>query len=96
MARPRLTSTPVGASALAGALVTIAMYCLSLWRGWSQVPGDVKGAVQTVLTALAVYGAGYLSVVRAPGQSVQMELTPSALPTVQLAEGVPAQEGARA
>ena len=90
MTGPRLTSTPVGAAALAGALVTIAMWLLSLWHGWSQVPSDVRGAVQTILTAAFVYGAGYVSVVRAPGQSVRMELTPSALPTVQNVADAPA------
>jgi len=81
--RPRITSTPVGASALAAAVVTVAMYLLSLWHPWAQVPAQVVGAVQTILTAAAVYGAGYLSVVRAPGQKVGLELTSSALPTVQ-------------
>lgn len=83
MTRPRITSTPVGASALAAAVVTVAMYVLSLWHPWGHVPGQVKTAVQTILTAVAVYGAGYLSVVRAPGQKVGLELTAGALPTVQ-------------
>ena len=90
MTIPKVTSTPVGASALAGCLVTIAMYLLSLWHGWGQVPSDARAAVQTILTAVFVYGAGYMSVVRSPGQSVRMELTPSALPTVQNVTDPPA------
>jgi hypothetical protein len=83
MTVPRPVSTPVGASAVAGSVVTIAMYLLSLWHAWSQVPGDVKAAVQAILTFAGIYGAGYVCVVRSPGQMVSLELTPGALPTVQ-------------
>lgn len=89
MTRPRITSTPIGASALAAAVVTILMYVLSLWHPWGHVPGQVKTAVQTILTVAVVYGAGYLSVVRSPGQKVGLELTASHLPTVQRAQAEP-------
>jgi predicted anti-sigma-YlaC factor YlaD len=91
--RPKVTSTPVGASALAAAVVTVLMYFAGLWPPFARTPSQVQGAVQVILTAVVVYGAGYLAVVRAPGQQVRMELTPSPLPTVQLApaEIVPAE-----
>lgn len=81
MARP--ASTPVGAGALAAALVTIGMYLLSLWPAWAHVPGEVKNSVQVILTFAAAYLAGWASVVRSPGQQVHLELTSSRMPTVQ-------------
>jgi hypothetical protein len=76
-------TTPVGASATAAAVVNIALYLLSLWHAYAEVPTNVKGAVDTVLTAAAVYLAGWWNVTRQPGQTVQLSLTKSALPTVQ-------------
>jgi hypothetical protein len=88
MKPPRLVSTPVGASALSAALVTIVMSLLSLWPVWARVPSATQAAVQTVLTAVAVYLGGWVAVVRAPGQQVALELTASPLPTVQNAAAV--------
>ena len=75
--------TPVGAAAITAALVTIILRLLSRWQAWASVFGPVQDSVGTVLTFLLTYLGGWLAVVRAPGQQVRMELTPSPLPTVQ-------------
>jgi len=75
--------TPVGAAAITAALVTIILRLLSRWQAWASVFGPVQDSVGTVLTFLLTYLGGWLAVVRAPGQQVRMELTPSPLPAVQ-------------
>jgi hypothetical protein len=75
--------TPLGAGAFAGAIATIAFYFLGLWPAYQRLPGQVQGAAETVIIAVAVYLAGWLTIVRAPGQTVQLGLTASPLPTVQ-------------
>jgi hypothetical protein len=78
--------TPVGAGATAAAVVTLALGLLNGWHWWASQSTDVHTAAQVVLTAAATYLAGWWNVVRQPGQQVSLELTSSALPTVQKAE----------
>ena len=91
MKLPAVNSTPVGAAAQAGAVVTIIMELLRLWPWWAHQPAAFPDAVQTVLTGAAAYMAGYFKVVLAKGQSVHMTLTSSPLPTVQAVAAPPQQ-----
>jgi len=75
--------TPVGAGTLAAAIIQLLYGLLSLWPAWSHLPAEFRDSADTFLTALAVYLAGWASVVTSPGQKVSLELTQSPLPTLQ-------------
>lgn len=77
--------TPVGAATISGALATILFYFIGLIPHWASLPGQVQGAVQTLVTAVLVYLGGWFNVVRSKGQRVELALTAGALPTVQAA-----------
>lgn len=83
--------TPIGAGATAGAVVTIALGLLHGWHWYAAQSTTFQASVQTVLTVLAVYLAGWLKVVLAKNQQVSLELTPSRLPTVQNVAEEPAK-----
>jgi hypothetical protein len=75
--------TPVGASATAVAVVTVGVYFLSLWPPFGTLPSGVQAACGTIAATVLGYLAGWLKVVRSPGQAVTLELTDSKLPTLQ-------------
>jgi hypothetical protein len=78
-------STPVGAGATGAAIANVLLYLLSLWHAYAAVPTSVKASIQTIVTALVVYLAGWFNVTRQPNQEATVTLTPSLLPTVKLA-----------
>ena len=79
----KLDATPVGAAALAGAVINILLGLLSGWHWWAVQSTTFHTSVQTILSVLCAYLAGYFRVVAAKGQSMTITLTAGHLPTVQ-------------
>jgi hypothetical protein len=76
-------ATAVGSSVLIVAVVNIILGLLNGWHWWASEPTTFQTSVQTVLDVVLGYGAAWVSVVRSKGQTQVLELTPSALPTLQ-------------
>jgi len=94
LAKVPTPATAVGSSVLTVALVNILLGLLSGWHWWATQSTTFQTSVQTVLDAGFGYLAAWVSVVRSKGQKQELELTPSALPTLQRVPEFPVREPA--
>jgi hypothetical protein len=85
-------ATAVGSSVVIVAVVNILLGLLNGWHWWAAQSTTFQTSVQTVLDVLFGYLAAWVSVVRSKGQSQNIELTSSPLPTLQRGPEIPVPE----